>query len=416
MSLMNEALRKKSNELRNLSGSIRSFGKKTESVCPRKRRRFGGFLIAFFAVVTAGSVIYVFFFRVAPAPKAPVLAQVSPTVPDVAEDRPVSKAGAASPEGTPQTALDLENKPPDAEIKTPVVQQPILQSIADIQRGKKRSETQTVAEKMPATPSAVESFSATSPFESAVPSQSDKESMLPAEKKPLSQGAPSRGGANRPPRPKMDRAVVTPAERFYQKAVTYHRQNRLPEAIALYLAVLKETPDDMAARFNLAAAYIQTAAYTEAFTLLESLSARDPGNPDILLNKAISKIGSGELQQALMLLNAAEEKHAPAFELCFHRGLIFSRSGQAEEALRWYQKAEGIDPKQDRLIFNMALVHDKLQQYEAALRYYLLFLDQAASSQSGETEAVADRVRVLRSYLGMPQKDAAGAIASQHRM
>jgi len=355
---MNDALRKKSSELKQLTGIVATFGKKTESVLSRKRRRVGGFLIAFLAVVIAGSMFHFFFFRTVEAPMEPMAAPVSTPEPVAAGNQPEHATGVVSPEGVPGTAPDVENKASETDIKVPVFQQRILQSTTAVEPKNKEGQAVSVAEE-----------------------------------------APER---------KKARAVVAPAERFYQKAVSYHRQNRLPEAISLYLAVLKENPGHKAAGFNLAAAYIQTAAYPEAFTLLESLSARDPGNPEIVLNMAISKIGSGELQEALMLLNAAEEKHAPAFELCFHRGVIFSRSGQPEEALRWYQKAEGINPHEDRLIFNMALIHDKLRQYEAALRYYLLLPDQGESSLTGEKESVADRVRVLRSYLGRSWVDASG--------
>jgi Flp pilus assembly protein TadD len=326
---------------------------------------------------------------------------VSAPEPDAGGDQPVREAGAVSSEGAPRTASDAENNPPEAEIKAQVFQQRILPSTATIEPENKGVQGIPVSEEAPVPPASKEPLSAAkTPSEPVALSQPDQNPARPAKPERMPEKAASVDFSGNPPPGKKARAVVAPAERFYQKAVSYHRQNRLPEAISLYLAVLKENPGHTPARFNLAAAYIQTAAYPEAFTLLESLSALDPANPEIVLNMAISKIGSGDLQQALMLLNSAEEKHAPAFELCFHRGVIFSRSGQPEEALRWYQQAEGINPQADRLIFNMALIHDKLRHYEAALRYYLLFLDQPASSLPDEKEAVADRVRVLRSYLG----------------
>lgn len=359
MSLLNDALRKKGSELKQLTGSVGTFGRKSVSVRSRKWRRVLGLFIAFPAVMAAGLALQFFFFRAAPPSMMSVEAPIATPEPVVTVDQTLKDPRATGPEGAARTVLDAGNSAPDSGLKAQGVPQRILQppDLANVQG-------------------------------------------LPVEKENTSEkGVKASFPASPQPRKRVE-SLVDPADQFYQKAASYHRQNRLQAAIELYLAVLKENPGHTAARFNLAAAYIQTAAYSEAFPLLETLRARDPANPDILLNMAISKIGSGDLPQALMLLNAAEEKNAPAFELCFHRGVIFSRNQQLEESLRWYQRAEGINPHHDRLVFNIALTYDKLQQHEAALRYYLLFLNQAASALPGEKEAVADRVRVLKSYLG----------------
>jgi Flp pilus assembly protein TadD len=400
MSLMNDALRKKGSELKQLAGSVGTFRKKSGSVRSRKWRYIGGFSIAFLVVVAAGSALHFFFFRAAPTPMTPVAAPVAMPESDATGNPTPKEAGGKSPDIGANAAPDPGNQTPDSEISTRVLQQRIFQPAEP--------------DKAPATPVEKKNTSEKAAMnleDSSIPSTRGRPTQFP---KPSRSFEMDTTGISDPqisnaldvsspasPKPKkVVQTVVDPAERFYQKAVSYHQQNRLPVAIELYLTVLRENPGHTAARFNLAAAYIQTAAYSEAFPLLETLRARDPENPDILLNMAISKIGSGDLQQALMFLNAAEGKHGPAFELCFHRGVIFSRGEQPEEALRWYQMAEGINPHHDRLVLNIALTYDKLQQHEAALRYYLLFLDQAVSFSPGEKETVAGRVRVLRSYLG----------------
>lgn len=414
MSLMNDALRKKGRELNPLTGRIGAFRKKTEGARRGKWRRIGGFFIAFLAVVAAGSALHFFLFRTVPPPMTPVAMLIVPPEPEVTVEKTAKDEGAPGTEAKSGLAPEDENQTPDSGNKAPEVRQRIVPPAAAIQPGRKEPESVFAAE-VPAALSLTEGLVRNdNPKPEALP-DAEKDRAVPVEKE---------SGPNRPakvsvpesqPPKKTVEAVVDPAERFYQKAASYHRQNRLQAAIELYLSVLKENPGHTAARFNLAAAYLQSDAFPEAFRLLETLREDDPENPDIPLNMAISKIGSGDLQEALMLLNAAEEKHAPAFELSFHRGVIFSRGQQLEEALRWYRRAEAINPRHDRLVFNLALTHDKLQRHEAALRYYLLFLDQAISSLPGEKEAVADRVRVLKAYLGRRQAELAGKISMEQR-
>ncbi|MFH0729039.1 MAG: tetratricopeptide repeat protein [Pseudomonadota bacterium] len=382
MSLMNDALRKKGSELKQPAGSAGTFGKKGGDRRSRKWRGIRGFSIAFLTVMVVGSAVHFFFFRDAPAPITSM-----PPAPVIQTEAKASGNDAL----------------PDPEVLPARV-------APEVSASRSREEPTLVSQAV----SAPTALSERPYFEKNVKperlsgpeglSRVTVETEKASEKRVTPGFSPQAQPLERPAEKSVD-----PAERFYEKAVSCHREGRLPEAIELYHAVLKENAGHVAARFNLAAAYIQTAAFPEAFSLLEMLRARDPGNPDILLNMAISKIGSGDLQQALMLLNAAEEKKAPAFELCFHRGVIFSRDDQPEEALRWYRMAEGFNPRHDRLILNIALAHDKLQRHEAALRYYLLFLAQAAASLSGEKEVVADRVRVIKSYLGGRETVAAGS-------
>ena len=50
---------------------------------------------------------------------------------------------------------------------------------------------------------------------------------------------------------------------FYQKALSYHREDKLNQAIQMYKQVIRVNPDHRDALFNLSSAYIQLAAYSE---------------------------------------------------------------------------------------------------------------------------------------------------------
>ena len=185
---------------------------------------------------------------------------------------------------------------------------------------------------------------------------------------------------------------------FFQKALTYHRQNKLDDAARMYQEVLWKNPEHFDALFNLATVHIKTAAFPEAYPLLEKLKRLDPENPQVLLHIAIAEIGLGNPQRALSYLDMAENrKDGPRFEIYFHRGLAYSHLNNPDEALAWYKRAEELHPHNSRLLFNIALVCDRMQNYQDAVKYYSIFLQQNDVS-SDEKIKVKTRMMVLKDY------------------
>ena len=186
---------------------------------------------------------------------------------------------------------------------------------------------------------------------------------------------------------------------FFQKALTYHRQNKLDEAIHMYQKVLSRNPEHSDALFNLASAYITTSAFSKAYPLLERLKGLCPENPQVLLNFAIVEIALGRIQSALAYLNMAEKlKDGPKFEIYFHRSVALSQLGDLNEAISWYKRAEELNPHHSCLLFNIALLYDKMQNYPEAVRYYFKFLKQDISSPN-EKKEVAARILALKVYM-----------------
>jgi tetratricopeptide (TPR) repeat protein len=186
---------------------------------------------------------------------------------------------------------------------------------------------------------------------------------------------------------------------YFQKALTYHRQNKLDEAIHMYQKVLWKNPEHFDALFNLASAYIKTSAFSKAYPLLNKLKGLDSEKPEVLLNLAIVEIALGRLQSALASLSIAEkQKDGPLFEIYFHRSVALSQLGNLNEAIVWYKRAEELHPNHSRLLFNIALVYDKMQNYPEAIRYYSKFLKQDLSS-SNEKKEVVVRILLLKAYM-----------------
>lgn len=190
-------------------------------------------------------------------------------------------------------------------------------------------------------------------------------------------------------------------EIFYQKALSYHREDKLNQAIQMYKQVIRVNPDHRDALFNLSSAYIQLAAYSDAYPLLKQLEVSDHRNPDIMVNLAIAEIGLGRPAEAIHLLDsAANQCEEPQFGIYFHRAAALSQLGKLEEARISYKKAEKLNSGHDNLIFNLAVLSDKLQRYEDAIQYYGKFLQQNSASSPRDKKTIEARIRSLHAYLG----------------
>ncbi len=151
-------------------------------------------------------------------------------------------------------------------------------------------------------------------LEESVELDTNKKTDLSAKRRPVSVSpSPTRKVEKKPhlvkkesPRkvPKaMDTSLSSHQEAlFLKKAYRYHRQGKFNQAIQMYQQVLRVKPDHRDALFNLASAYIQLTAYSEALPLLRKLRSYDDGNPDVLVNLAIVEIGMGNSTEAIRLL------------------------------------------------------------------------------------------------------------------
>ena len=206
----------------------------------------------------------------------------------------------------------------------------------------------------------------------------------------------SKGSIKKATKTAIDHGTLNP---FFQKALTYHRQNKLDEAIHMYQKVLWKNPEHFDALFNLASAYIKTSAFSKAYPLLNKLKGLDPEKPEVLLNLAIVEIALGRFQSALAYLSIAEkQKDGPQFEIYFHRSVALGQLGNLNEAIVWYKRAEDLRPHHSRLLFNIALIYDNMQNYPEAVRYYFKFLKQDLSSPN-EKKEVAARILALKVYM-----------------
>jgi Flp pilus assembly protein TadD len=214
-----------------------------------------------------------------------------------------------------------------------------------------------------------------------------------AASRPRSKAQPQRaaksGGAQR-------RAQSEP---LYRKARQYHRQDRLEQAIALYQEVIKIDPDHANARFNLAAAYLQTESFDNAYFILIDLYRKEPGNHQAMLNLALANIGRRRFDEALALLDkAAATPEPPLFEIALHKGIAYNHLNRTQDALEWYKRAEALRPDDPRLLFNLAVVSDQQHHYDTAIDYYQRHIDQSPGMNAAKKREISRRIRMLQAY------------------
>jgi tetratricopeptide (TPR) repeat protein len=203
---------------------------------------------------------------------------------------------------------------------------------------------------------------------------------------------------------------------FYQKALSYHREDKLNQAIQMYKQVIRVNPDHQDALFNLSSAYIQLAAYSDAYPLLKQLELSDHQYPDILVNLAIAEIGLGRPAEAIHLLDlAANQYEEPQFGIYFHRAAALSQLGKLEEARITYKKAEKLNTRHNNLIFNLAVLSDKLQRYDDAIHYYGKYLQHNDTLPPHDKKNIEARIRSLHAYLGAKRNQTEVNSASQSK-
>ena len=392
MSLMNDALRKRKNEKKHPPGT--EFLKDdSEKKSISKFKRYGIAAIVLLVFALAGYYFYEMISLsrpMAPVQQSPLLAdsRVSPP------EEPVSSVQEYSLPESSETAIPADRMP-DKQVSPPqamAAKPPLPAPASEIGKGAPAGTPQKTVKELP--PNKIQ--------EPARPEKTVPEPVIEPEEASLQPESAGNADLN------QTESVVTAAdtgpdpvqELFYRKGLSYHRQNKLEMAIQMYQMVLKKNPHHPSTRFNLASAYIQVGAFTQARTILEELNQQEPGNPDILLNLAAAEIGLDRPEQALTFLESAEKEFAaPTFEILFHKGVAHSRMGDFETALTMYKKAERLAPENPRLWLNTAIVYDSMVQYDQAIDYYQMFLGRNTSLTTREQREIQTRVRELKAYL-----------------
>ena len=374
MSLLNDALRKKHEEtknpgsdplVRNMSGVIKTGYKKNYYIAL--------VLVLFFLAVAYGS--WRFFVQPVYSPKETMLTKrlrEDQTFNKYSDNqRPVSKNITDSPKMTLLSPAKDKAEPVPGKIQNStiniIVEDKLLELKPDLLMEKKKTDSvlEVKKEKIPNINKGIK------------------------EQKKISQKKHSS--------PELLSAVDA---MFYKKALSYHRSDALKKSIQMYEEIIRKNPAFDAARFNLAAAYIQESMFSKAYPVLKQLLGKDPENPQVLLNLAIVEIGINNPDSAIDYLRLAESKeNQPNFAIYFHLGIANSKLDNFTDALTWYNKAKNIEPRNPNLLFNLGIVYERLNEYNPAVNHYEGSLKYGDSFTLKQRRYIKDRIQVLKRFL-----------------
>jgi Flp pilus assembly protein TadD len=385
MSLLNDALRKRDREHQS-PGKLP--GGRTQGAVPRNKRHRRHWMVVIATAlllvigVGVGLIVYSFEATSVLALEPPPSKRAGDTIGGDAPPLP-STAMHASLEGTMAPSPGTrENRTPTASVPG----QPI--PVDSIDTRPEDDDASSAGDRVPVPDRQDNAHDATDRPRKKV---FDQTAALPAVVNPIVTGRGTPSSADPTPR----------AERYYRKALSYHRQGRMDRAIALYREVVQWQPQHFDARFNLVSAYIDTREFAKAHRIASELYRRDSTNQQVLANLAIAKIGLGQSREALQLLDqVADLPHAAMFTVYLHKGLAFRNLRQMDTAIDWYQRAEELKPDNPQLLFNLALAHDRQQHYREAINYYQAYTQQADIDEKGRAvKDIRQRIRSLRYYL-----------------
>jgi len=379
MSLLNEALRKNTSK-GPLETSVSFIGRKAFNI-----KRI--LIISVVIIVTAVALTWALLARRTTAPAKPVAASVTPVG---VEQKNSFVAGSAS-----------EKTVAAADIKT---RQQAVSDNADTHNNTEKKMTGRPMLKNPDNDQALRNADNASMENQnkkiATSESGSNASKTPAKKRPdANVRSKAQDNKNSLETEATQEDSVASANKFYQKALQFHRDGRLKEAVVMYREVLKHTSSDADAAYNLSSAYIELSDFSSAYELLSSLHSSNPGSAEIQLNLAVAELGLGRPSNAIDLLNRldSEDKNLK-FSRLLHLGVAESQTGKLDEALACYKKAEEINGGVPKLLYNIAVVNDKLGKYRDAAVYYQKFLA-AGSSASNDAEAVNARIKTLNNFI-----------------
>ncbi len=196
--------------------------------------------------------------------------------------------------------------------------------------------------------------------------------------------------------PDPDQDVFDP-QQLLSEALAHHQDGRLPEAQALYTALLDRMPRHPDALNLLGVVAAQRGRLDQARDLIEAALAERPRNPEYLFNMAhIRELdGDPEAIEGYRSVLAVEPNHLPAL---VHLGNALLVDEADEEAAEVFRRAVDTDPRSSKAQAALGFALQRLGRTDEALAA----LERAVELDPRDAEAVAN-LAGLYLELGRPR-------------
>ncbi len=186
-------------------------------------------------------------------------------------------------------------------------------------------------------------------------------------------------------------------ESVYQKALAFHSEGRLEQAIAGYREVLERIPQADMVLYNLGVALYEAEECTAAKKAFEQALAISDKDPDYWFNLALCCKKLNLLKETLAAYRNALQCKPDDIEILYSFGCYCKDCGASQEAMTLYRHILELDPTYVPALNNLAYLYHIQDDHEQAIRLYqalLTLVPQHSGAQhmlaalQGETAAV----------------------------
>ena len=147
-------------------------------------------------------------------------------------------------------------------------------------------------------------------------------------------------------------------------------QNDTPMAVQLLTTLIRQQPDNVAARKRLAALYFSAGRTTDAQQLLQQTVADMPADSSVRLMYARLLVQQNETKLAYYTLQDVNDYAQPSIELLGYRASLAQKLGLLDDALQDYAQLVVLDSQTAKWWLGQAVVADKQGVTALALSSY----------------------------------------------
>lgn len=154
----------------------------------------------------------------------------------------------------------------------------------------------------------------------------------------------------------------------------YLADNMVDEAITTMDAYLRDHPDDIAMRQDLAALLLQYSRYSHAADILMIVPEQER-TPELRLLLARSKAGLGLTRQAMELLTLVLQEQPDFIDALTELAYLQESEGDFVQAEKSYQRILDLREDSEDILLRLVQLNVKLNQPDKALAYALVLVD-----------------------------------------
>ena len=173
-----------------------------------------------------------------------------------------------------------------------------------------------------------------------------------------------------PDEPVIKPSAANPEEALKAQIRQALSQNDTPMAVQLLRTLIRQQPDNVAARKRLAALYFSAGRTTDAQQLLQQTVADMPADSSVRLMYARLLVQQNETKLAYYTLQDVNDYAQPSIELLGYRASLAQKLGLLDDALQDYAQLVVLDSQTAKWWLGQAVVADKQGYTALALSSY----------------------------------------------